>query len=98
MQAAFSQATAAIIQTLGEPCLLAPKSGGSVTITGIFSLDENTNDGVPSFSAHLVEPSLFVDEATTAKVGDSVTLRGKTYKIARITPDAGGGANWMLQP
>lgn len=87
-----------MMNRIGEPCTLTPKSGAApIPFNGILDVTHGDAGG-SSFNARAADYRLHVIAPTTGTIGDTATVRGKAYKIARIEPDASGSETWVLQP
>lgn len=83
------------VAALGEAVTYTAASGESVTITGDFqsqhqAIDPNT--GVPFYSTDPVMTVVLADLPTGSPwEGDTVTHRGKVYRVTGDQPDGDGG-------
>lgn len=87
----FGPVQKACRDTFGETVSFTPAGGSAVSITAIFNLrSEVVEDGL---AVIVHRPSIGIktaDLAASPRVGDAVTVRSVSYKIANVEDDGEG--------
>lgn len=84
--------------TFGETVSYTPAGGSAESITGIFNAKTQVvEDGLPVI---LDQPNLGVvlaDLSSAPRVGDTVVVRGVSYRVSNVENDGEGGSVLSLQ-
>jgi hypothetical protein len=101
---AFSDLTELVLgactATFGEDVTYTPVAGSSETVKAIFNETHVEIDGSIGIPVQSHEPNLGVrlsDLPADPSEGDTVVVRGTTYKVARWEDDGEGGSRLFLK-